>query len=204
MIRLPAPHPKSCVTALCPTRSFGPASEAIGAFRRDSGPRNAYDWNISAGRGRQDFGARHIRLGAIDITDLLQIIYSSQPFGYDEATLNGVLLDARRCNRRDGVTGALVCRQDIYLQLLEGPEASVKAAFERISRDDRHSDVQMHVSRPVSDRLFGDWAMLHDPARTAIWSSSEISDGALERATPEDFRQVFEALAKSVEAGLPE
>jgi len=51
--------------------------------------------------------------GAIAISDLIQIIYSSQPFGFDEAMLSGILLDARRCNTRDGITGALVCRRDI-------------------------------------------------------------------------------------------
>jgi len=134
----------------------------------------------------------------------LQIIYSSQPFGYDEATLNGVLLDARRCNLRDGVTGALVCRQDVYLQLLEGPAETVRASFERISRDDRHTDVRLHVSRSVSDRMFGQWAMLHDPARSSIWSSSEISGGALDRATAEDFVAMFEAIASHAGAGSPE
>ena len=134
----------------------------------------------------------------------MQIIYSSQPFGYDESVLNGVLLDARRCNRRDGVTGALVCRQDIYLQLLEGPAEAVRASFGRISRDDRHTDVRLHVSRSVSDRMFGQWAMLHDPARSSIWSSSEISGGALDRATAEDFVAMFEALASHAEAGSPE
>ena len=61
-----------------------------------------------------------ILFGRNIITDLIQIIYMSQPFGYDEAMLAGILLDARRCNKRDGITGALVCRHDIYLQLLEG------------------------------------------------------------------------------------
>ena len=37
--------------------------------------------------------------------------------------------------------------------------------------------------------------MLHDPAKSWIWDVSEISDGALERATPSDFRQMFENLA---------
>ncbi|NCV67989.1 MAG: blue light sensor protein, partial [Rhodobacteraceae bacterium] len=50
----------------------------------------------------------------------MQIIYASQPLGYDSATLHTILDVARKCNARDNVSGALVCRQDIYLQLLEG------------------------------------------------------------------------------------
>ena len=132
--------------------------------------------------------------GADAISDLIQIIYSSQPFGYDDAMLNGILLDARRCNTRDGVTGALVCRHDIYLQLLEGPRVEVEAAFERIRQDDRHLDVQLRVSETVYDRMFGDWAMLHDPAKSWIWSPVEIADDILGRTTAADFRRVFEIL----------
>ena len=60
---------------------------------------------------------------------MIQLIYASQPFGFDAAMLNGILSDARRCNVRDEVTGALICRADVYLQLLEGPEPAVDAAF---------------------------------------------------------------------------
>ena len=57
------------------------------------------------------------------MTDLIQLIYSSRPFGFDEATLNGILMFARRNNPREAITGALICRHDLYLQLLEGPPA---------------------------------------------------------------------------------
>jgi hypothetical protein len=93
---------------------------------------------------------------------LLQIIYSSQPFGFDEATLAGILLDARRCNSRDDITGALICRRDVFLQLLEGPEQR-SATPSRGSAGTIGLDIVLHVDEPVSDRLFGSWAMLHDP-----------------------------------------
>ena len=118
------------------------------------------------------------------MSDLFQIIYRSQPFGFDETSLAGILLDARRCNTRDAISGALVCRHDIFVQLLEGPEALVRATFHRIGRDDRHVNVVQLVGEPVSERLFGDWAMLHDPAESEIWSEAEVADGAAPRATP--------------------
>jgi hypothetical protein len=132
------------------------------------------------------------------IPSLLQIIYSSRPFGYDAATLSGILLHARQANPRDGITGALICRRDIYLQLLEGPAAAVKAAFARIRRDDRHLDIRLHVSEAVTTRLFADWAMLHDPARSVIWPEAELTDARLAQLTPAEARQVFVALAAEV------
>lgn len=134
--------------------------------------------------------------------NLVQIIYSSQPFGFDESVLAGILLDARRFNQRDGITGALVCRADIYLQLLEGPEAQVMNAMDRIREDDRHVDIRMLVSRPVSERMFGEWEMLHDPAKSWLWTRDEIAVGAMEQATKEDVIGIFQGLADRARADL--
>lgn len=133
---------------------------------------------------------------------LWHIIYASQPFGFDESTLAGILLDARRCNARDGITGALVCRADIYLQMLEGPEGQVANAFDRIAQDDRHLDVQVLGSGPVGERLFGDWAMLHDPARSWLWTRDEIGAGAVQKATSDEVMALFRTLATLARADL--
>lgn len=55
--------------------------------------------------------------------------YASKPFGYDDLSLIGILSKARSNNARDGITGCLVCREDLYLQLLEGPRDAVIATF---------------------------------------------------------------------------
>jgi hypothetical protein len=70
--------------------------------------------------------------------DVYRAIYTSRPFGFHKGILNSILAEARRANERDGITGALICRADIYLQWLEGPEEQVRKAIERIKRDDRH------------------------------------------------------------------
>ena len=129
----------------------------------------------------------------------VQLIYSSQPFGFDEAILNGILLDARRCNNRDGITGALVCRRDIYLQLLEGPDAEVQSAFDRIIRDDRHVNIQKLLCRPVTDRLFAAWDMFRDPAQSCHWTGEQISEGVLDNANEDEVLNVFIELANRLD-----
>lgn len=126
---------------------------------------------------------------------LYRTIYASRPFGFDSAMLGGILVGARRNNRRDGLTGALICRADLYLQLLEGPETAVEAAFARIERDDRHVDVERLVAGPIADRLFPAWDMLDDPARSWLWSVDEVASGVLTAATPAAVTQVFERIA---------
>jgi hypothetical protein len=130
---------------------------------------------------------------------MIQLIYSSKPFGFDEAALNGILSIARRNNPRDGITGALICRHDLYLQLLEGPQAAVEARYRSIARDDRHLDVVKRVSRPVTERMFPNWAMRDDPARSWMWTVGEIDQGALDRAAPDEFIDVFSRLAAEID-----
>jgi hypothetical protein len=126
---------------------------------------------------------------------LMQLIYTSQPFGFDESTLNGILASARRNNRRDDITGALICRGDMYLQLLEGPRETVTALFDRILKDERHVDVVSLVSGDIEERLFPQWEMRDDPARSWMWTPDQVRAGAVRNASAEEIRAVFHRLA---------
>lgn len=67
---------------------------------------------------RRTFALARTRL-AENEADMKQLIYRSQPFGFDRAMLAGILMGARRNNTRDDITGALIVRHDMYLQLIE-------------------------------------------------------------------------------------
>lgn len=122
---------------------------------------------------------------------MIQLVYASRPFGYNDAILVGILLESRRWNMRDAITGLLICRADLYLQLLEGPEAAVDATFRRIAADNRHVDVSLLVRTNVTQRLFPEWALREDMARSWLWTKAEISDGAIARASEDDILAVF-------------
>ena len=83
---------------------------------------------------------------------LTQIIYSSKPFGFDASVLDDILTISRFNNSRDDITGTLICRADMYLQLIEGPDAAIQATYSRIIGDDRHLEVNQLVSRAVTER----------------------------------------------------
>lgn len=120
-----------------------------------------------------------------------QLVYMSQPFGYSEATLAGILTVARSKNAQHDITGALICRSDIYLQLLEGPVGKIETLFENIRTDDRHLDIHVLIRARVEDRLFPEWAMKHDPAQTWLFDSEEVRQGALQRASAREVREIF-------------
>ena len=101
---------------------------------------------------------------------LMQLVYASTPFGFDYATLNRILSVARRNNARNDITGALICRADLYLQMLEGPREAVTAQFHKILGDDRHLDVVLIGCGDVETRMFPDWHMRDDPAQSWKWT----------------------------------
>lgn len=126
---------------------------------------------------------------------LIQLIYASRPFGFDDLALSGILASARTNNNRSGITGALICREDLYLQLLEGEPDAVNYTFARIRKDDRHTDVTTLVHGPIDKRLFPEWAMRHDPARSWMWTPEQVASGAFEKASEDEVRAVFARLA---------
>jgi Sensors of blue-light using FAD len=126
---------------------------------------------------------------------LIQLIYASRPFGFDDLALSGILASAQRNNARDGITGSLICREDLFVQMLEGTEEAVQKLFARIERDDRHTDISKLWSSEIKTRLFPEWAMRHDPAQSWMWTREQVTAGAVERATPDDVRAVFARLS---------
>lgn len=125
----------------------------------------------------------------------MQLIYASRPFGYDDLTLCNILLVARAANKRDGITGALISREDVFVQLLEGPRDRVTATFARIRADDRHVDVTELMSADIDRRMFSGWDMRHDLARTWMWTPEEVRAGRLHKASAEELLAMFARVA---------
>lgn len=132
----------------------------------------------------------------------MQLIYASRPFGYDDLTLTSILMQARQNNARVGITGALICREDLYLQMLEGPRDTVKSTFSRILRDNRHVDVVSLLTGDINQRLFPKWSMRHDPVQSWMWTSEEVARGAVSRTSKQDIRDIFERLAREAPNSL--
>tara|TARA_A100000164_G_C21637497_1_gene644207 strand:+ start:22 stop:432 length:411 start_codon:yes stop_codon:yes gene_type:complete len=125
-----------------------------------------------------------------------QLIYSSQPFGYNLEILSSILTTSRVNNKKRNITGALICREDIFLQLLEGPKENIQETYQSIKRDDRHLNVQHLLDHNINQRLFPAWAMKDDPVKTWMWSKEEVANGIVSKLTPDEVINVFEKLSK--------
>jgi hypothetical protein len=127
----------------------------------------------------------------------MQLVYTSRPFGFDDLELMNILLVSRHNNERDGITGSLICREDIYLQLLEGPRAAVSSPYARILHDNRHAEVVLLWAGDAQERLFPQWSMRHDPVQSWMWTRQQVRAGAVTEAPMEDIRGIFVRLAAS-------
>lgn len=115
--------------------------------------------------------------------------------------LAGILSAARRNNPRWGITGALICRHDIYLQLIEGPADAIDALYAAICADDRNTDVRLLLSEGIGERLFPGWAMLDDTAPSQFWSAQDVAAGVLEAASLDELRAPFVRLSAANPGG---
>lgn len=76
------------------------------------------------------------------------------------ADLRELSWKAKTRNRTLGVTGMLLYDKGRFFQTLEGPPSSLKTLWEAISRDRRHTDIEILSEHIVPARLFGAWDML--------------------------------------------
>ena len=131
-----------------------------------------------------------------------QVIYVSKPIGFDEETLDRILAQSAVNNERNNITGALICRSDLYLQFLEGPAHKIDDLYSRIKVDARHREIKLLEDTRSKRRLFSNWAMKGDPAKEWMWTESEVTDGILDRLSKNDAMEVFVRHSREIDQFL--
>lgn len=126
---------------------------------------------------------------------MLQLVYISSAHPAGTVDVAPVLQVSRRNNARDGISGLLYADGRRFLQVLEGEDSVVEAAFARISADPRHRAVVVLSRREIAAREFGEWAMAHRaPGDDADAFIARI-EGLAAGAAP-DVRATFTSLAQ--------
>jgi hypothetical protein len=91
---------------------------------------------------------------------LISLIYvSSATEEVDETQLLDIMAVSRANNQRDRITGMLLYKGGNFMQVLEGPEDSVLARYDKIRKDPRHKDVYLISVQPTREREFPRWEM---------------------------------------------
>ena len=91
---------------------------------------------------------------------MLSIVYvSAAAHPMSDGDIAAILLQSRRNNAAAGLTGALLYHRDRFIQVLEGPDDSVRARFDLIAADPRHRSVQVMSEKGIGARQFSEWTM---------------------------------------------
>jgi Sensors of blue-light using FAD len=73
--------------------------------------------------------------------------------------LFNLLMECRKRNRELGITGHLLYTEEIFVQCIEGPSASIDALWQSLQRDERHHSLELLARGPETARRFADWSM---------------------------------------------
>ena len=134
------------------------------------------------------------------MSDLYRLVYYSRNCikGTPDqvaAGVDAILHSAWRNNASLGVTGALIFNAGIFAQVLEGCRQDVKATFERIQDDPRHSDVRVLAFEQAPHRGFPAWSMAFvGSSREGEDLFGHIGDATDFRAERMQGERVFEIL----------
>ncbi|GMN01318.1 BLUF domain-containing protein [Erythrobacter sp. MTPC3] len=111
---------------------------------------------------------------------MIQLTYTSQ--AAQELTSGDIfkiIETSSRNNLRDELTGFLIYSGDSFFQLIEGPEVSIDALFDRISGDPRHKQVNILSRKQVEERAFPKWRMKRvSPKSVSVGDPIEGLDSA--------------------------
>ncbi len=75
------------------------------------------------------------------------------------ADLEELLQGARIRNKKRGITGFLVYKNGMYLQVLEGEKSQVEELFGKIKKDSRTNAIVRLREEKISERQFACWHM---------------------------------------------
>ena len=88
------------------------------------------------------------------------LVYWSRPqASFVESDLLTLVEQSARRNAGDAISGVLLLNRGYVMQMLEGPEHALRACFDRIRVDPRHTDVTLIALHPIRDRSFARWSM---------------------------------------------
>ena len=122
---------------------------------------------------------------------------------FNESELEKILAAAEKNNPSVSVTGCLVYKNGIFLQLLEGDSKDLDTIYSKISKDPRHENIAKLYRGRIQDRLFPDWSMAYREGREIKfdWVNEILGLGSrLKKPNGDRYLKIFKDLSKNVAA----
>ncbi len=87
-----------------------------------------------------------------------QIIYMSSIVEPHPKTLQAIVATSLKHNKRDEITGMMLCSDGDIVQAIEGKKKAVQETFARILVDMRHVGIQVLIDENAKGRDFSCWS----------------------------------------------
>lgn len=115
---------------------------------------------------------------------MYRLIYVSRENLSTSPNLNNIVQSSERNNCVSKVTGALFLLNGIYCQYIEGEKSVIQDLYLRLLSDTRHRDLKLLEFTPITQRLFGGWAM-----KLVVWN--EQTRAVFEKLRPSDALDLY-------------
>lgn len=77
----------------------------------------------------------------------------------NENELDSILDQSRKNNLKANITGMLLYKSGVFMQMLEGEKETVLNLYDKIEKDPRHKNSTLILSGNIQQRHFKDWSM---------------------------------------------
>ena len=98
------------------------------------------------------------------------ILYKSKAHAsFSMEAIHRMLIDAKRFNKKNNITGCILYHDKQFIQLIEGDKKVIESLYATIKEDKRHFEVQTLLNKASKQSLWNDWSM-------AFYNFSEDGD----------------------------
>ena len=105
----------------------------------------------------------------------------------DGSDVFAIVAVSARNNVESELTGVLLFKDGLFLQIIEGPGASINTLMSRLERDNRHSDIRTIARKPITQRAFPKWNMKRLFNLATGSDTSEVRAKLMEMDISEEF-----------------
>ncbi len=110
------------------------------------------------------------------MSQLIELTYISEPAqSMSFLGLMRLLYHSYLKNQGIYITGVLIFDDNRFGQVIEGPEEQVLALWGKIQKDNRHKNIRLIDTKPISLRSFSKWTMVFQGGAEIAKTLPEVS-----------------------------
>jgi hypothetical protein len=97
------------------------------------------------------------------MSEIISILYISESTKHFDISfdIDKILNKANNFNKNNNISGMLIYKGGLFIQLLEGEKSCLELLMSRIKEDSRHDKLRIIYEETTQERLFSNWTMAY-------------------------------------------